>query len=96
MDRDLPQLDLKKIENVRELLAETTRRVRPCPFDLRAANATGYLAGMRLKTLENEKAEECSAREDSARQPLQLFSIQIDRPNSSDLNPRLAHFHGTA
>jgi hypothetical protein len=62
-DADLPQLDLKKIEDVRELLAETIRRVRLGPFDLRAANAIGYLAGTLLKALEIEKGEERSAHE---------------------------------
>lgn len=44
-DGDLPQIPLKSIDDVSGLLEETINRVRQGPFDLRAANAIGFLAG---------------------------------------------------
>jgi hypothetical protein len=37
---------------VSELLEETINRVRQGPFDLRAANSIGFLAGILLKALD--------------------------------------------
>jgi len=47
-----PQRPLKSVGEVSELLEETINRVRQGPFDLRAANAIGYLAGILLKALD--------------------------------------------
>ena len=49
---DLQQIPLKSIGNVSGLLEETINRVRRGPFDLRAANAIGFLAGILLKALD--------------------------------------------
>ena len=49
---DLPKIPLKSTEEVSELLEETINRVRRGPFDLRAANAIGFLAGILLKALD--------------------------------------------
>jgi hypothetical protein len=54
---DLPQRPLKSIGDVGELLEETINRVRQGPFDLRAANSIGFLAGILLKALD-ERFEE--------------------------------------
>ena len=43
---------LKSIGEVSELLEETINRVREGPFDLRAANAIGFLASTLLKALD--------------------------------------------
>ena len=43
---------LKSIGDVSELLEETINRVRRGPFDLRAANAIGFLASTLLKALD--------------------------------------------
>jgi hypothetical protein len=56
-DCDLPQLPLKTIGEVSELLEETINRVRRGPFDLRAANAIGFLAGILLKALDQRLEE---------------------------------------
>lgn len=45
------------MEDVGELLEETINRVRQGPFDLRAANAIGFLAGVLLKTLDQRTEE---------------------------------------
>jgi hypothetical protein len=79
-DVNLPHLDLKKIENVVELLAETIRRVRQGPFDLRAASAIGYLAGMLLKAVETEKAEERLAHKERANDLERNPTIDIYKP----------------
>jgi hypothetical protein len=47
----LPNRSLKSIDEVCELLEETINRVRQGPFDLRAANTIGLLAGIHLKVL---------------------------------------------
>lgn len=47
-----PQRQLKSIGEVSELLEETINRVRQGPFDLRAANAIGFLSGILLKALD--------------------------------------------
>jgi len=39
-------MPLKNVGQVSQLLAETINRVRQGPFDLRAANAIGFLAGI--------------------------------------------------
>ena len=49
---DLPHKPLKSIGDVSELLEETINRIRQGPFDLRAANAIGFLAGTLLKALD--------------------------------------------
>jgi len=49
---DLPKRPLRSIGEVSELLEETINRVRHGPFDLRAANAIGFLAGILLKALD--------------------------------------------
>jgi hypothetical protein len=54
---DLPQRPLKSIGEVSELLEETINRVRQGPFDLRAANAIGFLAGILLKALDQRLEE---------------------------------------
>jgi hypothetical protein len=51
-ERDLPDRSLKNIGEVSELLEETINRVRQGPFDLRAANSIGFLAGILLKALD--------------------------------------------
>jgi hypothetical protein len=43
--------------DVGELLEETINRVRQGPFDLRAANAIGFLAGVLLKALDQRIEE---------------------------------------
>jgi hypothetical protein len=48
---------LKTIEEVGGLLEETTNRVRQGPFDLRAANSIGYLAGILLNALDQRLEE---------------------------------------
>ena len=57
-DCDLLHIRLKSIGDVRGLLEETINRVRQGPFDLRAANAIGFLAGILLKTLESGRIED--------------------------------------
>ena len=47
---DFSHRPLKSMGDVGELLEETIKRVRQGPFDLRAANAIGFLAGVLLKT----------------------------------------------
>ena len=54
---NLPQRPLKSIGEVSELLEETINRVRDGPFDLRAANAIGFLAGILLKALDQRLEE---------------------------------------
>ena len=49
---DRPHSSLRNVDNVRDLLEETINRVRQGPFDLRAANAIGFLAGILLKALD--------------------------------------------
>jgi hypothetical protein len=45
------------MEEVGELLEETINRVRQGPFDLRAANAIGFLSGVLLKALDQRIEE---------------------------------------
>jgi hypothetical protein len=52
---------LKSIGDVSDLLEETINRVRQGPFDLRAANSIGFLAGTLLKALD-QRLEERLAR----------------------------------
>jgi hypothetical protein len=56
-DGDLAQIPLKSIGDVSRLLEETINRVRQGPFDLRAANAMGFLAGILLKALDQRVEE---------------------------------------
>jgi hypothetical protein len=51
-EHDLPDRSLKNIGEVSDLLEETINRVRLGPFDLRAANSIGFLAGILLKALD--------------------------------------------
>jgi hypothetical protein len=53
-ERDLPDRSLKNIREVSDLLEETINRVRMGPFDLRAANSIGFLAGILLKALDQD------------------------------------------
>jgi hypothetical protein len=57
-DCDLQHRPLKTIGAVSLLLEETINRVRKGPFDLRAANSIGFLAGILLKALERGRVEE--------------------------------------
>ena len=52
------QIPLKSIGDVSAVLEETINRVRQGPFDLRAANAIGFLAGILLKAIEQGCTEE--------------------------------------
>ena len=54
---DLQQIPLKSIGDVNGLLEETINRVRRGPFDLRAANAIGFLASTLLKALDQRLEE---------------------------------------
>jgi hypothetical protein len=54
---DLHRRPLKSVGEVSELLEETINRVRQGPFDLRAANAIGFLAGILLKALDQRVEE---------------------------------------
>src|SRR5450755_3731900 len=54
---DTSQRSLKTVGDVGELLEETINRVRQGPFDLRAANSIGFLAGILLKTLDHRVEE---------------------------------------
>jgi hypothetical protein len=49
---------LRSFEDVQSLLEETVNRVRQGPFDLRAANSIGFLAGILLKAVEHGRMEE--------------------------------------
>jgi hypothetical protein len=53
----LARRPLKSIGDVSDLLEETINRVRRGPFDLRAANAIGFLAGTLLKALDQRLEE---------------------------------------
>ena len=58
LDRgSLPHRSLKSINEVTGLLEETINRVRQGPFDLRAANTIGFLAGILLKALDQRVEE---------------------------------------
>ncbi len=57
-ERNLPQRSLKNVGDVSDLLEETINQVRRGPFDLRAANAIGYLTGVLLRSLEQGPVEE--------------------------------------
>jgi general stress protein YciG len=54
----LPHRSLKSINEVSGVLEETINRVRQGPFDLRAANAIGFLASILLKALDSGRVEE--------------------------------------
>jgi hypothetical protein len=56
-DRGLPLIPLKSVGDVSGLLEETINRVRKGPFDLRAANAIGFLAGILLKAIDSGRME---------------------------------------
>ena len=57
-EESLPQIPLKSIGDVSRLLEETINRVRQGPFDLRAANAIGFLAGILLKAIDSGRIED--------------------------------------
>jgi len=57
-DSSLPKIALKSIGDVSSVLAETINRVRHGPFDLRAANAIGFLASVLLRALETGRIED--------------------------------------
>jgi hypothetical protein len=54
---DFHDRQLKSIGDVSELLEETINRVRQGPFDLRAANSIGFLAGTLLKAFDQRLEE---------------------------------------
>ncbi len=56
-ERSIPDRPLKSMGDVGELLEETINRVRRGPFDIRAANAIGFLAGVLLKALDSRIEE---------------------------------------
>ncbi len=65
---------LKSAEEVCALLEETINRIHQGPFDLRAANAIGFLAGILLKALDQRvDAPESTDREASPRIYMNLF-----------------------
>jgi hypothetical protein len=53
---------LKSIGDASRLLEETINRVRQGPFDLRAANAIGFLASVLLRSLEQGPIEKRMAK----------------------------------
>ena len=57
-DGDLSKIPLKSIGDVSGLLEETINRVRQGPFDLRAANAIGFLASILLKAIDSGRIED--------------------------------------
>jgi len=57
-EADLPNMPLKNVGQVSQLLSETINRVRQGPFDLRAANAIGFLAGILLKAIDSGRIED--------------------------------------
>ena len=56
-DQDLARKALRSTGDVVSLLEETINRVRQGPFDLRAANTIGFLAGTLLKALDEWRIE---------------------------------------
>jgi hypothetical protein len=69
--------------DVASLLEETINRIRQGPFDLRAANTIGFLAGTLLKALDKCRIERhllnlearWEAREERMDEPLKKFHI---------------------
>jgi hypothetical protein len=61
-DGNVSKIPLKSIADVSGLLEETINRVRHGPFDLRAANAIGFLASVLLRSLEQGPIEERMAK----------------------------------
>ena len=57
-DQDFAKKTLRTISDVASLLEETINRVRQGPFDLKAANSIGFLAGVLLKALEDCRIED--------------------------------------
>ena len=55
---DVTPRRLRSFEDVLLLLEETVNNVRQGPFDLRAANSIGFLAGILLKAIEHGRIEE--------------------------------------
>ena len=54
----ITQKPLKSVADVGALLEETINKILSGPFDLRAANAIGFLAGNLLKALEKGRTEQ--------------------------------------
>jgi hypothetical protein len=65
-DENLPAIPLKGVGDVSGLLEETINRVRQGPFDLRAANAIGFLASVLLRSLEQGPVEDRLAKIEAA------------------------------
>jgi hypothetical protein len=65
-DGNLPTIPLKSIGDVSGLLEETINRVRQGPFDLRTANAIGFLSSVLLRSLEQGPIEERLAKIETA------------------------------
>jgi hypothetical protein len=82
-------MPLKSIDDVLELLEETINRIRQGPFDLRAADSIGFLAGIHLKARSQRgKAPETRCGGESVY--LSLFQrLDSDAPDQevSDLYP---------
>jgi hypothetical protein len=57
-NQDLAKKTLRSTADVASLLEETINRVRQRPFDLRAANTIGFLAGNLLKALDECRIEQ--------------------------------------
>lgn len=57
-DHNCQPQSLKSTSEVAILLEATINRIREGPFDLRAANAIGFLSGILLKALERSRIEE--------------------------------------
>lgn len=55
---ELAPCRLRSFEDVQLLLEEAINNVRQGPFDLRAANSIGFLAGILLKAIEHGRIEE--------------------------------------
>jgi hypothetical protein len=100
---DLPHRPLKSIGEVSELLEETINRVRQGPFDLRAANAIGFLAGILLKALDQRVEERLAHLEAvmSGRTRLEpTLGLEGKKPNevqiSADANASSSNWKGGA
>jgi hypothetical protein len=63
-EAELPTIPLNSLDDLIGLLEETINRVRRGPFDLRAANSIGFLAGIYLRALA-QRAEAPGARDDT-------------------------------
>ena len=82
-DGDLPQIPLKSIGDVSGLLEETINRVRQGPFDLRAANAIGFLAGILLKAIDSGRIEDDLAHLEAAMTEVGLATTRTAPENQA-------------